>query len=149
MIYGQPVTFGGKKAEGEIPITANGIYDVAEYASANVNVQSAPVLLWTNASPTSDFNPQTINVSGAGFDAYLVEIKVAKHTHTAYRNTVIGYIRKNYTLSQTYLVYGDSGYTGQRNVSSATDTAITFGSGTNGYNEMGIPLYVWGVKFTL
>lgn len=156
MIYGQPITLGGKKAEGEISITANGTYDVAEYASANVNVQSAPVLLWTNASPNSEFGKQTISLDLSSFGGVIVEVgnmqggvNVDKSFGYAPKKSgyqPIGGVRPGYDGSWGY----ENGTTyGKRDVT-VTDSGVTFQDGysTNNYvvNGYVIPTRIWGVK---
>lgn len=177
MIYGQPITFGGKKAEGEIPITANGIYDVAEYASANVNVQSAPVLLWTNASPTSSFAPQTVRVE-TGYSAYLVEYAISTALYSSdYTGVALVNFSNNIQMSAVgsrYTRYYNAFYYNEchgRFIISCADGSIQFGNGTYrsnilqdygtsadshtksescSYNTgVAIPTRIWGVKFTL
>lgn len=138
---------------GEIPITANGTYDVKKYASASVNVQSAPVLLWTNASPTSNFSAQTVNLSGAAYSGYIVECK--DFTKQTYMDSSIGfaYLRMG-KVGICVSRVGGSDYGRARPVSSVTTSGITFGNGYSGGGvypdaQYCIPLRIWGVKFTL
>lgn len=148
MIYGQPITFGG--ASGEIDITDNGAFDVKKYATANVNVE--PVLLWTNASPTSAFAAQTVNVA-SGYDAYLVEL--------------VPYGSEQNVKAITYAKNGDSttlsvpakatttyAMAGYFRGATCNNGKITFTTGyyygyENSNNVWAIPVRVWGVKFTL
>lgn len=145
MIYGQPITFGG--ASGEIPITDNGVYDVKKYATANVNVQSNPELVWTNASPTSSFAAQTVSVDGAGGTGYLVEI-VRQATEST---PVYGYcFVKIGGMSGACIGEGSVGVS--RGIYQATNTGIQFLNGYMGAtrkNEMAVPTRIWRVKFSL
>ena len=142
---------GGKTPSGTTNITANGTYDVTNYASANVDVVDKPVLLWSNSNPSASFAAQTVNLNGSGYSAYLVEIK---------RST---------TLEYTYTTYVDFGYTGyllgymkiigsslsnitSRKVDEVSSSKIVFGDGKTGgntNNSSGIPINIWGVKYTL
>lgn len=149
MIYGQPITFGG--ASGEISITENGTHDVKKYATANVNV--APVLLWTNASPTSAFAAQTVSLP-SGYDAYLVEVRYYIYND----KTGVGYLRmsdKYQVLSAHNNTNPDGGGASRRLVNTVTSSGIAFGNGYDGMSEstvnntVAIPTRIWGVKFTL
>lgn len=147
---------GGKKAEGEIPITANGIYDVAEYASANVNVQSAPVLLWTNASPTSGFAAQTVTLGG-DWDGFIVEIKYDTAISIEEYGRGLGLFMANgneYGAACVLSVASNRNGVQARKVTNVTRNSIVFGVGYRANaNDTGatyaIPTRIWGVKFTL
>lgn len=145
MIYGQPITFGG--ASGEIDITDNGTFDVKKYATANVNVQSAPVLLWTNASPTSAFAAQTVNVNGSEYIYYLIEVRFS----TSDATTGVALIPVETSAMTVASVYSGVAPAATRGILSTTSSSITFGNGAYGStaNNYAIPTRIWGVKFTL
>ena len=142
MIYGQPVTFGG--ASGEIDINDNGTFDVKKYATANVNV--APVLLWTNASPENSFATQTINVA-SGYSAYLVELRFSGTNETS----KIHFLKVG-VAEDVYPVCENPTFVNSRYIT-ANNGNVFFGTGvnTNGqeYDSVAIPTRIWGVKFTL
>ena len=135
----------------EIAITENGTYDVRPFVSANVNVQSAPVLLWTNASPNSGFGEQTIKLA-TGYSAFLVEL-LSIYTGGSYN---ILYLPFN-SNSLSYACQSTSGTSQNgffRKIGPAVDGSITFGaaylSNTAGAQYgYAIPTRIWGVKFTL
>lgn len=135
----------GVSVSGEISITENGVYDVAEYASANVAIPTeAPVLLWTNASPTSSFADQTVAVGGSGFGAYLAEAR----WDTATATSQITLIRKS-SSDQIISVTTGEPNSAIRFIKSATDSGITFSyHGGTGMAKC-IPTHIWGVNFTL
>ena len=148
MIYGQPVTFGG--ASGEINITDNGTFDVKKYATANVDV--APVLLWTNASPSSQFSAQTVSFNANNYDALLLEARFSiSDVRFAVRYVPFGLQERMMATQTTDPSYGTNGQY-NRGVYNVSKTGIRFtegASGTNPTNAAFIPTRIWGVKFTL
>lgn len=132
MIYGQPVTFGGSSGGG-----------------------SAPVLLWTNASPTSHFGAQTVSVDGSAYNAYLVEVQFS--TSSA-GSTGIAFVSKG-TFNQTAGaalrgVAATASASSYRFITSADDNGISFGysyygNSTGWSADSAIPTRIWGVNFTL
>lgn len=144
MIYGQPITFGG--ASGEISITENGTFDVKKYATANVNVE--PVLLWQNASPTSNFAPQSVNVE-RGYTRYITRGIYG----TNFQNDVSYDMFFDETSSYISCprIYGTNTSWPHREVT-FEDGRITFGAGFDGTLQNSgyvIPTHIWGIKFTL
>lgn len=128
-----------------VDITDNGIHNVKEFSFANVNV--APVLLWTNASPTSNFAPQTISLSET-WDAFIIEIQYAGFGAVKY--------------GRGFLNVGEPGYIGiyfsaasgtGRIVTSTTVNSVVFGDAKQGADSIAntacTPTRIWGVKFTL
>lgn len=133
---------------------SNGFYDLANNEFNELS--NAPVLLWTNASPMSEFAPQTINLP-TGYSGYIVE--VADKWGGVMQYPSCGYIPLFSGNAKGIVAYfNNSGrhYTYTRVVSSAANGSITFGGGNSGgaihyddANHQAIPQRIWGVKFTL
>lgn len=150
--------------DDEISITENGVHDVKKFATANVNVQSEPELLWTNASPTSQFKPQTISLDASDYSAYLVECRYSSSTSAGYDTTATSFI-KFATYRQPVVAPKQTTYVAHdalacRTITSADQTGIVFGSCSNSawtegacnadnYWALGIPTRIWGVKFAI
>lgn len=139
---------------GTLSITTNGTHDVSIYANANVNVQSAPVLLWTNPSPSSTVESLTVTINGTGYNGYIV----AYRQYTSSTN-ICGYqylpIGATGHCSNA-VSYGDKGYRVCRKITSVTTSSISFDYATYGdsYGSSNwiyyvIPYQIWGVKWTL
>lgn len=121
---------------------AAGIKNTGTLTASSFN----PVLLWTNASPTSDFIEQTITLP-TGYKAFIVEQK--SHATHSLAVTVTFYVPFGFTgqlISQTTHVFNSREYV------SVSESGIEFGSGyhaSTADNTYGIPLRIWGVNFTL
>lgn len=134
----------------ELAITENCEYDVRPYAIANVNV--APVLLWTNASPTSNLKrDQTLTFDGE-WDGYIVELRGS--TSVATTGCGIIFVGQNNAFVGINSDYSklDPGYAVGRYFKTVSKNSVyvergTVGTGTN--DECGIATRIWGVKFTL
>lgn len=115
MIYGQPLTFGGS---------------------------SEPELLWTNASPTSAFAAQTVNVA-TGYDAYLVKEG---------NGGLIVYVPVG--GSARLWQYQSTTYAYHRPVSAADGSLVFSAADRMEHSYVDddyscIPTHIWGVKFTV
>lgn len=127
-IIGNAVTFGGGNGE--------------------------PELLWTNPAPTSGFRAQDVTVPDE-YDAYLISVKY----RTSEGSVVTSYVPKNasnFLLSSFwYFSMAPSLSTAVREITSISGGVISFGNGRySGQGvpinyEYGIPLSIWGVKWTI
>ena len=108
-----------------------------------------PQLLWTNASPTSTFAPQTVNLSGANFDAYIIEIRYTTSISAlgyglVYKLGSVGGAVGNHNSTHGGLV--------MRTMDRIDDNSILFSTGFNrgsADNSYGIPTRIWGVNISL
>ncbi len=128
-IIGNAVTFGGSSGE--------------------------PELLWTNPAPTSGFSAQNVIVPDE-YDAYLISVKF----NTSQGSVVTSYVPKNasnFLLSSFwYFSMAPSLSTAVREIKSISGGVISFGNGKRSSGEgvpinyeYGIPLSIWGVKWTI
>lgn len=153
MLHGQPITIGGGSGVGEMPITENGIYNVTNYASVNVNI--SPVLLWENANKWhASFSPGDVSVDGAGYGSYLLEVaETADRADAGYVDSV--FVLKKSDEGQWVC----TGYNYIRYIESVSDSVVDFGNSyvfdtsIPGMMDIDytvcIPLRIWGVKFSL
>ena len=112
-------------------------------------------LLWTNASPTSEFAAQTISLTLSSYDA--VEIVCRYSTTSDSRTRYICDVGSSASIDWFYYTVVAGKYMGvkSRNEVSASTTGVTFGScttkpwnstdstTTNGYI---IPIKIYGIK---
>lgn len=105
-------------------------------------------LLWTNASPGSDFSAQTISLDLSSYDFIIIFIKGVK----TYGNTWIRphIVFKGWT---NFMISGHSDNSAgsiSRFISSVSDTGITFSNGQLGnsyaWNNVGVPYQIYGIK---
>ena len=119
----------------------------------------APVLLWTNASPTSDFNAQTISLNLTNYAGVLIEIAYGTNSTTK-EFKYVTYLKKGsspeYGTWWIGTTYTNSSGTqvshAQREVQSITNTGVKFGYGKSGNTQLatnGIPTRIWGVGWSL
>lgn len=120
--------------------------------------QEAPVLLWTNASPTSSFNAQNISLN-TDYDGYIIEARF----NTSRSKTGFAYIPRTVNLTGAISVH-DMGAASASTAAQSTFRHMTITSGgiefmtgwigttSNALNYgagYSIPTRIWGVKFTL
>lgn len=113
-------------------------------------------LLWTNASPTSNFAAQTVSLDLSGYDAVFV---ISNLMTTGENNTGV-FVRKGLATETNIVMYGAivaaSAMTVQRRGVTATDTGVVFSdaklkaatstSAGSKENSRCIPLYIYGIK---
>ena len=111
----------------------------------------SPVLLWTNPSPTSPFEAQTVNLNLADYAGVIIEFNLSiVRTYTISRV----YVKKSENLSHESAYYFGSGSglnnnSNSRGISAVNNEGISFlnsyeGSTVN--NETLIPTKIYGVK---
>lgn len=110
-----------------------------------------PVLLWTNASPTSNFGEQTLTFDG-DYDGFIIEAKPTTSVQKYYNNIIFAGTEGGVIASTT----GASIYVSTvtlRPITAVTRNSISFGTGrlegSNNGTQHCIPTRIWGVKFTL
>ena len=143
-----------------LPISSGGTGATnAAEARSNLGLSGAQIktLLWTNASPSSQFANQTLSLSLSEYDAVEIECCYG----SSYTNVVeTGIYKKSYT--QQYMTcHGDiktnnTGFYISQRLVTATASGITFGKGTYKNisaaakgaegNNYCIPLKIYGIK---
>ncbi len=136
--------YSGGDLYGTVPVE-NGGTGADNENEALSNLKGVRIdLLWTNASPTSNFSAQTLNLGLSSYDAYIV---VARHS-TGQANAV-SVTQK--TVSSIRLV--DYEHTGTVNlfsrVADYTSGSLKFYDGWKNDikdNSILIPVYIYGIK---
>lgn len=110
-------------------------------------------LLWTNASPTSEFAPQTITFDDNGYKYYLIsslEYAFDENRHTLSLSILLP--NQSGLLINGYISDGVGAATlGLRKIISSTSSSITFGNAkitvnNSVTNSQSVPYQIYGVK---
>ena len=108
-----------------------------------------PVLLWTNNSPTSAFNPKTISLNLASYNYVLIISRTNTSTDSTPRGTSLIRVSDIIPENQVSISACASRYTRS---CYATTTGITFDNaywGNEMHNDRIIPLFIYGIKFDM
>lgn len=121
---------------------------MAYQPTGGASASETPTLLWTNPSPTSNFNAQTVSIDLTDYEAFLIYTKGQSSTNTYNYN----YVKKTDTGKWILADYqGDVRYATLRQITNITDSGMTFGNGAYGWsNNSGskycIPVEIYGLK---
>ena len=138
----------------------NNVTLVGNKSLSDLGIQTGKTLLWTNTSPTSDFNGQTIqlNASANNYDFLIFIALNTKDLSGMYYSNVIPIISgiTNFTIvayqtsteastSNTWIAWRNVSVSG---TSVTIDNAMFNAAGTGGYNraDLCIPVYIYGIK---
>lgn len=105
LIYGATVKKGG--ASGSVLITENGIHDVAQYASADVQVPAPqPSLIEKNINSNGSYSAQSEGADG--YSSVNVNVPTAGNEDAIVSGTISGsYTNNNATAVHAYCFYGN------------------------------------------
>ena len=101
-------------------------------------------LLWTNASPTSEFVDQTVSLDLSKYSMVYVVSKRTINNNNFHGSKIL----KKGESGQIFSYANGHGLI-DREIATVSDTGVTFGVGIvneNTNNEYGIPLYIYGIK---
>ena len=111
-----------------------------EIIAGNINNISNTNEIWTNPSPTSAFNAQTITFDGV-YDKYIICMAYSIHVDVSNVRANIVYVGTSTINSNS-----SSNYIAKRNVT-ATKNSITFSNESQSWgNEYGIPTLIIGLN---
>ena len=136
-----------KNPTGTKSITSNGTYNVADYASASVNVNLSCTTLWTNSSPTSDFDAQTVSISKSSYSYIIVKYRRSNTDST--ESWAISPNTAGHAIGATFKYSADP-YTIARNgviTSSGIEfyRAAVYGQGY-AFKNYAIPIAIYGLN---
>lgn len=101
-------------------------------------------LLWTNASPTSDFAKQTISLNLNNYKMIYIVIRRSKTNNNLHNSLVF----KKGESGFIFCYLGGYGLL-YREIESVSNSGVNFGVGVlngNTDNQYGIPIYIYGIK---
>lgn len=101
-------------------------------------------LLWTNPSPNSSFNAQTLPLNLSNYKYVVIIAKATTSLDYLYRTSTILPIGN----SEVFLHVGATGGSAMRDVK-ALSTGIEFTAASNNNNSFVIPLKIYGIKSDL
>ena len=101
-------------------------------------------LLWTNASPTSDFAKQTISLNLNNYKMVYIVIRRSKTNNNLHNSLVV----KKGESGFIFCYLGGYGLL-YREIEGISNSGVNFGVGVmngNTDNQYGIPIYIYGIK---
>lgn len=101
-------------------------------------------LLWTNASPTSDFAKQTISLNLSNYKMVYIVIRRSTTNNNLHNSLVV----KKGEGGFIFAYLGGYGLL-YREIESVSNSGVNFGVGVmigNTDNQYGIPIYIYGIK---
>ena len=101
-------------------------------------------LLWTNASPTSDFAKQTISLNLSKYKIVYIVIRRSKGNNNLHNSLIV----KKGESGFIFCYMGGHGLL-YREIEGVSDSGVNFGVGVmngNTDNQYGIPIYIYGIK---
>lgn len=143
-------TYAAANVPNNTTFGTNGSIKAVYDACKNQNLSMTA--LWTNASPSSSFTPQSITVSGSGYlFYYIVFTGTANGSYVGLASTWVKVGDTGSALGRD-LVKSSSAPNGDvrfRAITETSATKVTFGKGYNGTTESNdrmVPYIIYGVK---
>lgn len=114
------------------------IEDVGKVIGINID------LLWTNASPTSEFAKQTISLNLSNYKMVYIVIRRSTTNNNLHNSLVV----KKGESGFIFAYLGGYGLL-YREIESVSNSGVNFGVGVmqgSTDNQYGIPIYIYGIK---
>lgn len=101
-------------------------------------------LLWTNASPTSNFDKQTISLNLSNYQMVYIVIRRSTENNNLHNSLIV----KKGESGFVFAYLGGLGLL-YREIESVSNSGVNFGVGVMNAttdNKYGIPIYIYGIK---